>query len=106
MRISKQITILIIQFFFYVVCFAQREKIDSLKKILLTAKGIERVNCLNTLSAYNYNQPDTALLYASQAFHEAESLHYVQGMGDAMFNEGKRERNCSAVVQNYLRVIA
>jgi hypothetical protein len=50
MSVTKQILILITQIFFCVVCFAQREKIDSLKKVLPTLKDSARINCLNTLS--------------------------------------------------------
>ena len=104
---SKQITFIITQIFFCAICFAQKEKIDSLKKVLSAAKGVQRINCLNSLSkAYLYTQSDTSLLYSTQAFHEAEALHYMQGMADAMFNKGKNEENIPAKEQDYLRAIS
>ena len=53
-----------------------------------------------------YTQSDTSLLYSTQAFHEAEALHYMQGMADAMFNKGKNEKNIPAQEQDYLKAIS
>jgi tetratricopeptide (TPR) repeat protein len=108
MSISKKISLLVVQFLSCAVCIAQKENIDSLKKILITAKGIERINCLNTLSnGYYYKQkPDSVLFYASQAFAEAEKINYVQGMADAMFYKGKIENNLGAQEQYFLKAIS
>src|SRR5688572_18096312 len=90
MSFLKQILVSVTQIFFCIVCSAQINKIDSLKIKIFKTTGIQHINCLNTLSESYLNiQNDTALLYASQAFKEAENLQYLQGMGDAMFNRGK-----------------
>ncbi len=65
----------------------KRSTIDSLKIILLTAKDISRVNCLNKLSPlYLLISTDTAYKYASEAYIEAEKNNFVKGMGDAVLN--------------------
>ena len=50
MFVERKILILLVSILSYAVVLAQREKIDSLKKVLLTAKDKQRINCLNTLS--------------------------------------------------------
>jgi hypothetical protein len=47
---EKKILILLVSILSYVIVLGQREKIDSLKKVLLTAKDKQRINCLNALS--------------------------------------------------------
>src|ERR1051326_561262 len=94
MNLSKYITLVFIQFFLYAVSFAQREKINSLEKTLRSAKDTQRINCLNALSkTYLDVEQDTALIFATTAFREAQKLQYVQGMADAMLNSGKAEVN-------------
>jgi len=108
MSILNKITILVIRSFFCTACFAQKESIDSLKNVLPLTRGIERINCLNTLSkAYYYKQkPDTVLFYASQAFAEAEKLNYIQGKADALFYKGKIENNPEVQEQYFLKAIS
>ena len=94
MSVLRKILVSVTQIFLCTVCFAQSVQIDSLNKLLVTLKGPEHVNCQNTLSRItieaNHHNPDTvsALMYSSRAFHEAEKLHYIQGMGDAKFMDG------------------
>ena len=85
MSLKKQILILIVQIFFCVLCFAQTETIDSLKKILPSLKGTARIDCLNELGAEfsdrywsksRYQQTDTALMYTLQVQKESEQLQY------------------------------
>jgi tetratricopeptide (TPR) repeat protein len=116
MSVLKQILVFIILIFFGAVCAAQREKIDSLKKALLTSKDTQRINCLNALSKaylfsspgaqYFYIQRDSSLLYSNKAFSEAETTHYVQGMADAMFNKGKYKQDLQEKKQDYLSAIS
>jgi len=111
MFVLRQIFVSVVQIFICTVCCAQREQMDSLKKLLVIVKGPQRVNCLNTLSKLitenYYHKPDTAsaLMYTSQAFYEAEKLNYLQGMGDAKFMAGEARMPYAdlAVVEQDLR---
>ena len=61
----------VVPFIFPVDCFAQRETIDSLNKILRLLRDSARVDCLNALSG-NYLElnNDTAAYYAALASEE------------------------------------
>src|SRR2546423_10468852 len=84
MSISKQTAVLITQIFFCAVCFGQREQIDSLKKVLLTAKDTSQINCLNTLGKiYQEIKTDSALFYSHQVLSETKSLNYRKGAAEA-----------------------
>lgn len=94
MSISKQILIFIVQVFCCAVCFAQPQTIDNLKKDLPSLRDTSRIDCLNALSQnYIYLQPDTAKIYALQAYTEALKINYLRGMAKAFSNcayvEGK-----------------
>lgn len=70
------------------VSFAQRAKIDSLKKILPTLQDKKRVDCLNTLStAYSYLDSDTASAYQQKAFADAERIQYLNGEAMSLINK-------------------
>ncbi len=68
--------------------------IDSLKKILLTAKDTQRVNILNLLARrFLYGERTKtnrvyAQKYAGEALPLARDLHYNKGLGNALLNEG------------------
>ncbi len=91
----KQIAIIITQILLCVVGFAQREKIDSLKKALPSLKDSTRIDCLNALSeAYiglpdwfsstpTKGQSDTAEIFNLQALEEAKKINYTYGMAKA-----------------------
>ncbi|HRH51379.1 MAG TPA: tetratricopeptide repeat protein [Panacibacter sp.] len=112
---EKQILVLITQFFCGIVCFAQKEQIDSLKNLLPLLHDSARVNCLNKLSAeyyinalpqtYNYVQTDTARLFALEAYDLAEKNHYTIGTADALQNLGEiaRDRGDYHTAENYFR---
>ena len=92
MSVARQILFLIILVFSCAMCFAQRERIDSLKKILPHLKDSGRINCLNELSlAYHEIQADTARMYVNQALKESERIHYVRGMATAYKYMGRIE---------------
>ena len=85
MLATKKILFLFAQIFFCVVCFAQREKIDSLKKILPSLHDSARVDCLNELSEtylkfYNviatHFIPDTPKYYADSAYEIPKNKLY------------------------------
>jgi tetratricopeptide (TPR) repeat protein len=93
MSIKKQIAFLIIGIFFANISFSQREKIDSLKKILPLLKDSARVDCLNALSEsiLNSRNVDTASYYTALAYEEARKLKYIQGIAEALSYKGRIE---------------
>lgn len=69
-------------FFTTFCCFAQQQKIDSLKKILLRLKDTARIDCLNQLS-YEYIQldkEDSARRYNDLAHFFAQQHQYSHGI--------------------------
>src|SRR4051812_6307424 len=68
-------------------CFAQKEKIDSLERILPGLKDSARIDCLNELSnCYIYNEASSAAVFAQQALKEGEKVNYKNGMAAAWLN--------------------
>ncbi|MEO6000193.1 MAG: histidine kinase, partial [Chitinophagaceae bacterium] len=69
-------------------------KIDSLKKILLTSKGTNRVDVLNLLSRPNLygkhakNITTSAQYYNDEALSLARNFYYKKGIANALLNEG------------------
>jgi len=87
MSIKKRITILIIHIFFYAVCFGQKDKIDSLKKIIPTLKDPAKIDGYNALSKeLIIHNPDTAKILALRAWLGAKTSHYTNGMANALNN--------------------
>src|SRR5436190_18009255 len=96
---TRQILFLIVAIFFFATCYAQRERVDCLQKILPTCKDSGRIDCLNELSkafmlrdGNGYSpfgltvvQTDSARLYARQALNEAEKASYMTGVSRASF---------------------
>src|SRR5687768_10233670 len=73
------------------------QKIDSMKKVLSTLKGKERVDCLNILAedyfwryvGYNWKQMvDSSWLIAVQANSEAKRINYKKGLGYSFMRMG------------------
>src|SRR5687767_10221728 len=65
---------------------AQQNRIDSLKKVLLTAKeDTTRVNVYNTLAKEYYSATayDTAIIWADKAFVLSEKINYKKGKATA-----------------------
>ncbi len=96
--------VIVFLFLFSNACFAQRERIDSLKKVLHLLRNSVRVDCLNALSdAYlKSNSPllptsshnkigDTAADYANLAYNEALKLNYIHGIAEALSYKGEIE---------------
>jgi tetratricopeptide (TPR) repeat protein len=82
MPIKRQISISIVQIFLFAVCFSQTNKIDSLKKVLVSLADTARVDCLNQLS-YEYtitNKKETTEHYIETAYQEAQRLKYIHGI--------------------------
>ncbi len=113
MSLTKQILICLTQLL-CVLCFAQTETIDSLKKILPLLKDTARIDCLNELgsefsdrywSKSKYQQTDTALFYTQQAYNESQQLHYLKGIGRALQNMSfiEEEHGNFKVAEDYTR---
>src|SRR3954447_21031887 len=109
MSFLKQMTVFITQIFLCTVCYAQREKIDSVKKILPLVKDGAKVDCLNALSgiyikfirdtlgycdvalAETYTWPSfssEASHYASIAYNEATKINYIHGIAESLSYKG------------------
>src|SRR3954468_6778468 len=87
MNAFRYILLLSLHLLLSTFCFAQREQIDSLKKVLPSLKDSARIDCLNALSKkYIITQIDTSQLVAEQALNEAEKLNYIAGEGEAYYN--------------------
>ncbi len=78
-------------FIFTSFCFAQKEKIDSLTKVLPLLKDTSRIDCLNQLSdAYILTtEKDSALYYASVALKESKKLNYIHGIAISFNNKSR-----------------
>jgi tetratricopeptide (TPR) repeat protein len=74
------------------LCLAQRERLDSLKKVLPYLHDSARVDCLNTLSeGYLNHNNDTASYYAGLAFEEAVKINYIHGKAESISYKGEIE---------------
>ena len=92
---------------------SQDHRIDSLKNLLPFLKDSSRIDCLNKVSVeyyinalsetYHNVQTDTAIWYASQACAEAEKIHYINGVAEALQNLGEiaRDRGDFITAENY-----
>jgi sensor histidine kinase YesM len=75
---------------FYDCVYAQRTKIDSLKKSLPFLNDTSKVDCLNVLSlVYSYLNTDTSKAYAEKAFANASAINYLKGKVAALNNEAR-----------------
>lgn len=68
-------------FFLYYPVFAQKQKADSIKKMLTTETiDSNRVTLLWRLADYsNIYNPDSALIFANEALELARSIHFTEG---------------------------
>jgi hypothetical protein len=73
-------------FIFLSTCFAQKGKIDSLKKVLPSLNDTDRIDCLNELSyCYTYiSKKDSAEYYATVAENESKNLNYIHGIAESV----------------------
>ena len=85
--------ILIAGCLFSLACLAQHpnyQKIDSLKKICLTAQGRQKINCLNALCMEHWwpgsirTSLDSLTHWASVAHQESLKIHYADGIANAL----------------------
>ena len=81
MRTLLMIFLLFGQFFFRSICFAQSNKIDSLKKILPSLKDTARIKCIYRLgNEYLIERNDSAVYYANLLYEESKKTNYVRGI--------------------------
>ncbi|WP_276501248.1 tetratricopeptide repeat-containing sensor histidine kinase [Terrimonas pollutisoli] len=86
----------------------QKARIDSLQRILLTAKDTVRVNCLNRSSPeYLIFNTDTAWNYAKEAYELAVKLNFTKGIAESLQNLGQitQERSDIHGAEKYFRQV-
>jgi len=96
MRITKQISIFIVQIFFCTVCFTQTKTIDSLKNKLVNARDTQEINLLNEIAELYFLQPSytndnnvkISEEFASKALRLSKQIDYRRGTGIALYNIG------------------
>src|SRR5215471_368009 len=83
--------------------FAQREKINTLKKILPSLYDSTSIDCLNELSGIylrslpakrpvtNPKVVDTAAYYTERAYREAVKINYTHGIAESLSYKGEIE---------------
>src|SRR5689334_14156507 len=80
---------------FVVAQHPNRKKIDSLKAVLLSAQGIQRIDCFNALSEEYWwpprIYPDSISQWAIQANAEATEMNYDQGLAASIMHLGVAE---------------
>jgi tetratricopeptide (TPR) repeat protein len=76
-------------FIFLPICFAQRDKIDSLQKILPALKDTARIDCMNELSAQYIRLliRDSAEYFEELASKESKALGYIHGVAESISNQ-------------------
>src|SRR5688500_8224017 len=94
MSAAKRLLFFITQILLCVICLAQREKIDSLKKILPSLHDSARIDCLNDLGFnyitldyntrdYTFPYSDSVLYYANASFEELKNTNYIHGLAES-----------------------
>ena len=76
-------------FIFLPTCFAQRDKIDSLQKILPALKDTARIDCMNELS-FQYIRlliRDSAEYFEAASYKESKKLNYINGIAEPISNQ-------------------
>ena len=76
-------------FIFSSICPAQRDKIDSLQKILPSLKDTARIDCMNELS-FQYIRlliRDSSEYFEAASYKESKKLNYINGIAAAISNQ-------------------
>src|SRR5665213_2263116 len=87
-----------------------REKIDSLKKILPFTTGITRIDCFDALSEQywwpTYVFPDSIFIYANEAHNEAIKINYTSGIAESnmLFGIAEIYKKNFLTSEKYLRL--
>ena len=76
-------------FIFSTTCFAQREQVDSMKKILPSLTDTSRIDCMNALSSQYIRLlvRDSAEYFEALAYKESQALGYIHGIAAAVSNQ-------------------
>ena len=83
---------LFISFYLFIyspISFAQRDEIDSLKKILPSLKDTGRIDCMNELSV-QYTRlliRDSAQYFEALAYNQSKALGYIHGIAVSISNQ-------------------
>ncbi|MFN2440130.1 MAG: histidine kinase [Chitinophagaceae bacterium] len=82
---KTSVLLLCIQLFLSINSFAQKEKIDSLQKVLPSLQDTARVDCLLAISVQYLFKPDndSALYYANLAYNESKKINYIHGIAES-----------------------
>jgi tetratricopeptide (TPR) repeat protein len=110
---SRKFIILLVSILFTSVSLAQhpnRKKIDSLKNLLPSEEGINKINCLNALSEEYWFAPrvwpDSISCWANEANQEALKINYAFGLATSNQHLGVAEiyRKNFLTAEKYLRL--
>jgi Histidine kinase/Tetratricopeptide repeat len=95
---GKKIIISISSVLFVSILFAQHpdlKKIDSLRSVLASARGIQKIDCINALGEESWWPPkiwpDSISLLAQLAKQESEKINYPAGVATAIMLSGVAE---------------
>jgi len=84
MQTKKNLAKIITLFFLLILSntvIAQTAEIDSLRKLLQTAKDTNRINTLNDISCrFYFTNNDSVIAYANQAYNESKQINYLKGV--------------------------
>lgn len=91
MNLFKHINLFLLQFLFCISCLAQRERIDSLKKILPALKDSARIDCFNELSReyVQKERKDSAIYFAGLAMQESKKINYIHGIAVTLARQAR-----------------
>jgi len=109
---SRKFVVLLVSILLSTVSQAQHpnpKKIDSLRKLLPMARGIQKIDCLNTLCEEKWwppkVYPDTIFAWANLAYKEAIAINYTPGISTSTMLLGVAEiyRKNYRSAEKYLR---
>lgn len=88
---ALSVCLLLFAALFFLPCFAQTEKIDSLKLALTSARGAQKIDYLNRLSSYYISAEikDSAVTYANKAFQEATRVNDSHGIAKSLLHQSQ-----------------
>ena len=85
MRPSLRISLTLGQFFLCTVCFAQVDRVDSLKKTLPTLRDTARIPCITEIWVHymHSSNRDSAVFYSNLCYEESKKMNYAFGIANA-----------------------
>jgi len=86
---------------------AQTAEIDSLRRLLQTAKDTNRINIMNDMSCGFYaTNNDSIIAYASQAYNESKQINYSKGMSVSLVRSRvyAQQKGDSKAIEHYLNL--